>query len=109
MTSEISFHECACDGEKIFLVHYTTGEPTKLLCKNCFTDPVYKSQIKFAYNIKTQAKIEIQSITKFVRKNSTDYFCDNCNASYPTLKLLRADHPELVESEFIVIDKTEGN
>ena len=57
----------------------------------------------------TPAKIEIQSITKFVRKNSTDYFCDNCNASYPTLKSLGADHPELVESEFTVIDKMEGN
>ena len=106
MTPEILFHECGCNEEKTILVHYTTNEPTRLICKNCFADPAYKSQLKFAYNIKTHEKIHI--ITKFVRKNSTDYFCDNCNASYPSFKSLKADHPEIEQSDLVVVNKTEG-
>lgn len=47
-------------------------------------------------------------ITKIIRKNSTDYLCENHNnttVSYPTKQSLKEDHPNLDESTIIIFDK----
>jgi len=58
VTSEII--QCKHDGEKNILVTYTTDEATKLLCEKCFNHPTYHTNVKFAYNIKTQEEIKTQ-------------------------------------------------
>jgi len=106
--SQILFSECNCEGvEKIFLVHYITKESSKLFCNNCFAESTNRSQSKFAYNIKTRQRINTHSITQFIRKNSSDYFCEDHNASYPTLKSLKEDHEFLDSTQFVLIDKRE--
>ena len=44
-------------------------------------------------------------ITKFIRNNSFDYFCEDHNTSYSTKKSLQEDHDNLDESLIILIDK----
>jgi len=45
------------------------------------------------------------NITKFIRKTSTDYFCEEHNASYPTKKSLREDHPDIDDIMITIFDK----
>lgn len=47
------------------------------------------------------------NITKIIRKNSFDYYCKDCNASYPTKKSLIEDHPNLDDTLIIIYDKRE--
>jgi len=49
------------------------------------------------------------TITKIIQKSGSvrDYYCEEHNASYPTLESLRLDHPNLNESKIISFKKGE--
>ena len=44
------------------------------------------------------------NITKTIKKNSTGYFCNECNTHYSTLKWVLEDHPEFDTKNFTVLD-----
>lgn len=45
------------------------------------------------------------TITKLVRKNSSYYYCEEHNTSYPTKQSLESDHPNLDETLIVIFDK----
>lgn len=47
-------------------------------------------------------KCNPHNITKFIRNYSSDYFCEECNASYPTKKSLKEDHADLSEHLIVI-------
>ncbi len=52
-------------------------------------------------------RLEQHRITKIITKSGVvrDYYCDQHNASYPNLKSLKEDHPNLDENKIINFQK----
>jgi len=46
------------------------------------------------------------NITKFIRNFGSDYFCEECNTSYPSKKALAEDHD--IEKVLITIQVKRG-
>lgn len=46
-------------------------------------------------------ELKQHNITKIILKNNSirDYYCGDCNTSYPNLGLVTADHPNLDKSQ----------
>lgn len=57
---------------------------------------------------KTNTGTSLHTIRKIIKKNSVEYFCNECNAHYSQLNWLKEKHPGINVAKFNICDLRKG-